>query len=78
MPGLEEEVEHIQKLLVVPHYCKNSTAEAKTVCMEISQYKSVPKAPIIASRMSTLFHLLASSLITVLAYYDSSHGPLHS
>ena len=53
MPGLEEEVECIQKPLVVPHYHKNLTAEAKAVCMEISWHKSVSKAPIIVSRMST-------------------------
>jgi hypothetical protein len=36
MPGLEEEVERIQKLLVVPHYCKNLAAKTKAVRMEIS------------------------------------------
>ena len=62
MPGLEEEVECIQTPVVVPHYCKNLTAEAKAVRMEISRRKSVPKAPIITSRMSTPSHPLASAL----------------
>ena len=43
MPGLDEEVERMQKPLLPPHFRTNFVAEKKAVCIELSRRKSLQK-----------------------------------
>jgi hypothetical protein len=43
MPGLDEEVDRVQKPLIAPHYQNNFTAEKKAICIELSRCKSLLK-----------------------------------
>lgn len=46
MPGLNEEVERVQKPLLPPHFRTNFIAEKKAVRLELSRRNSLQKAPV--------------------------------
>jgi hypothetical protein len=49
MPGLDEEVAHVQKPLIAPHYQNNFTAEKKAIHIELFKHKSLLKMPDISN-----------------------------